>query len=184
MVINYRLFFVLRPGQLQFTVSANICLNTSIKSERGIIQTPLLTLSTAITLMFTLLLCQTLWLTLLLLKGQRLYYFLCLLLSGATTRERPLVACSCCRCASHQVPRPGVASSLLLFSPIQQLPDRLAGPLLILKTRQIEWVAPLLLITVYCCFLWACPSTDVIKNRNGMNFNQQQRGKRVDTHVC
>lgn len=38
--------------------------------------------------------------------------------------------------------------------------------------------ALLLLITVYCCFLWACPSTDVIKNRNGMNFNQQQRGKK------
>lgn len=31
----------------------------------------------------------------------------------------------------------------------------------------------LLLIADYCCFLWACPFIEVIKNRNGMNFNQQ-----------
>ncbi len=35
----------------------------------------------------------------------------------------------------------------------------------------------LLLIAAYCCFLWVCPSIEVIKNRNGMNFNQQLRKK-------
>lgn len=34
-----------------------------------------------------------------------------------------------------------------------------------------------LLIAVYCCFLWVCPSSDVIKNRIGVNFNQQLRKK-------
>lgn len=163
---------ILQSEQLQIT----ICLNISVKSERGIIQAPLLTFTTPIIFMFTWLLCQTIWLILPLLKGQRLYYFLCLLFRRATTRKCPLVACLCCCSASHQVPRPGVASPLLLFSSIQQLPHWLTDwPTADFKNPANRLRALLLLVTDYCCFLRACLSTDVIKNRKGLNFNGQQK---------
>lgn len=123
------------------------------------------------------------WLILPLLKGQRLYYFLCLLFSRATTRKCPLVACMCCCSASHQVPRPGVASPLLLFSSIQQLAHWLTGrPTADFKNPANRLSALLLLVPGYCCFLWACLSTDVIKNRKGLNFNRGQK-KSWNRHV-
>lgn len=66
----------------------------------------------------------------LLLKGHRPHYFLCLLLSTVATRNRAAAVCLCRCFAAHQVLGPGVAPFLLLFSCIPHLSDGLAGSIL------------------------------------------------------